>query len=78
MKGKIVLFLGLLAIGALQLRAAQDPQPIKQYEPHDFLLLGLQLNPSAQGLANRWVVSEGGDFALFGPLQGGYEIGKIF
>jgi hypothetical protein len=64
--------------------AAQDspppvssPPPAKKDEPHDFLLLGLQLSPAAGGLSNMWVVSEGGDFVLAGPLLGGYEIGMF-
>jgi len=50
---------------------------IKPEEPRDYLLLGLQVSPKASGLANMWVVSEGGDFTLFGPLLGGYEIGMF-
>jgi hypothetical protein len=50
---------------------------IKPEEPRDYLLLGLQVSPKVSGLANMWVVSEGGDFALLGPLLGGYEIGMF-
>ena len=76
MKRFFLLFISLQIIAGAFLYA-QDSAPVKKTEPHDYLLLGFQLSPSAEGLANRWVVSEGGDFALFGPLLGGYEFGMF-
>ena len=78
MKKIIVLAAVLIFAGGISFLAAQEsPKIITQEEPRDFLLLGLQLSPKASGLANLWVVSEGGDFTLFGPLLGGYEIGMF-
>jgi hypothetical protein len=73
---------GLVAVmvfgwGVSLLAAQESTKIISQDEPRDFLLLGFQLSPKASGLASLWVVSEGGDFPLFGPLLGGYEIGMF-
>jgi hypothetical protein len=69
-----VLFAALLSCA---LPCAGQTKVITQAEPQDFLLVGVQLSPKADGLANMWAVSEGGDFVLFGPLLGGYEIGMF-
>ncbi len=72
--------LALFAFLLVPLVAGQDKPPAapaKKSEPHDFLLIGLQLSPGSDGLSNMWVVSEGGDFVLAGPLLGGYEIGMF-
>jgi hypothetical protein len=73
---------GLIAVvifgwGTSFLAAQESTKIISQDEPRDYLLLGFQVSPKASGLANLWVVGEGGDFVLFGPLLGGYEIGMF-
>jgi hypothetical protein len=73
----LLALLAVLAVTALPSQEKPAPDPAKKSEPHDFLLLGLQLSPGADGLSNMWVVSEGGDFVLIGPLLGGYEIGMF-
>jgi|GEM_PF-5331301 len=81
-----VLALAALAAGPGALSAQAPPapgasaapaKPAEKKEPRSFLLLGLQLSPKTDGLGNMWVVSEGGDFGLAGPLLGGYEIGMF-
>jgi hypothetical protein len=75
---RTVLTVGLVVfLGAGLAAAAEDPKIVSQEEPRDYLLLGFQLSPAASGLVNAWLISEGGDFSLFGPLLGGYEIGMF-
>lgn len=79
-KGAVRILAGLLllapGIWAQTAGVGTGPAEIPR-EPRDFLLLGLQVSPRADGFSNAWVVSEGRDFRIFGLLLGGYEIGMF-